>query len=128
MDEIKIGEYIRTKKGKITKITTINNVKYTFWGAKARNKRELIGTKRLLINGRYELEDITKHSFNIIDLIEVGDYVNGEKIKEFYIEENTVTKNKRIVVKYEWDKVINDFEIKSIVTHEQFNSIKYEVK
>ena len=119
MDEIKIGEYIRTKKGKITKITTINNVKYTSWGAKARNKRELIGTKRLLINGRYELEDITKHSFNIIDLIEVGDYVNGEKVEE-------VTSDGEYIITHQ--HCFDDKSIKSIVTHEQFNSIKYEVK
>ena len=53
--------------------------------------------------------------------------MNEQKMKEFYIEENPVTKNKRLVIKHEWLKIINDFEIKSIVTHEQFNSIKYEV-
>ncbi len=53
--------------------------------------------------------------------------MNGEKMKEFHIEGNPVTKNKRLVIKHEWLNVINDFEIKSIVTHEQFNSIKYEV-
>ena len=125
MDEIKIGEYIRTKKGKITKITTINNVKYTSWGAKARNKRELIGTKRLLINGRYEIEDITKHSFNIIDLIEVGDYVNGEKV--IYIDNLTGSLRQYNVAGENIEEVCGHWQedIKSIVTHERFKNIEY---
>lgn len=32
---------------------------------------------------------VVKHSKNIIDLIEVGDYVNGEKVKE--ITKNYIT-------------------------------------
>lgn len=71
MEEIKVGEYVRTDTGKVTKVITINSVKYTKWSARARKKSELAGTERILINGKYELEDIVKHSFNIIDLIEV---------------------------------------------------------
>ena len=66
--------------------------------------------------------NIIKHSSNIIDLIELGDYVNGYKVidvKEFVfttIEQNGLkTHHKQCVT------------IKSIVTHESFNSIKYEV-
>lgn len=92
-----------------------------YWGINDKRKAFSIGK-----GGNLEV-DITKHSSNILDLIEVGDYVNEQKMKEFYVEENPVTKNKRLVIKHEWLKIINDFEIKSIVTREQFNSIKYEV-
>lgn len=67
---------------------------------------------------------VLKSSFNIIDLIEVGDYVNGVKVTEikdgkpyhedyndpyfsYYFEENN---------------------IKDIVTKEQFNACKYVVE
>lgn len=70
---------------------------------------------------------ITKHSENIIDLIEVGDYVNGELISNV-----DKVDNMNII---EWSNgdiyktdIQNDKFIKSIVTHEQFNSIKYEVE
>ena len=81
--------------------------------------------------------DILKASYNIIDLIEVGDYVNGYKIEEV---NNNLNEHKGIcncLDTYLWcvnelDKfeeiVIFENDIKSVVTKEQFDSIKYEVK
>lgn len=71
-----------------------------------------------------------KHSPNIIDLIEVGDYVNGYKI---IIDEGMLLPDcKHAFTVFERDgtsfmKIWGEKDIKSIVTHEQFNSIKYEV-
>ena len=71
---------------------------------------------------------ITKASHNIIDLIEVGDYVNGEKVgyiddcdgamREYYYDDEDIN----VDVGHFFE------EIKSIVTKEQFESMKYEVK
>ena len=67
---------------------------------------------------------IIKHSKNIIDLIEVGDYVNEERINDKWYdyannEYHLVTKaNKHIFAD----------NIKSIVIKEQFKLIEYEVK
>lgn len=127
MEKIKIGQYIRTKKGRIAKITTINEIKYTYHTAKARNRIKFVGQKRTLINGRYEFEDIKKHSPNIIDLIEVGDYVNGWKVYRVVIIDNTK------YVEVEWSDGVSahvlfiEKDIKSIVTKEQFEAAKYEV-
>jgi len=66
-------------------------------------------------------EDVIKASYNIIDLIEAGDYVNGHKIlgnnnyKIFYYE------------CYDGEIGLEDIDIKSIVTKEQFNKVKYEL-
>lgn len=97
---------------------------YTRHTAKARNKIELIGTERLLINGRYELEDILKHSFNIIGLIEVGDIV-----ETFDVLHNDIVYiwNEKMLKALK-EELENGIGIKSIVTKELFNSIKYEVK
>ena len=76
---------------------------------------------------------IKKASHNIIDLIEVGDYVNGLKVSSvggtYYGR-----KDKAIYCDYcenketgKWTMIYDD-EIKSIVTKEQFESMKYEVK
>lgn len=59
MDEIKVGEYVRTKKGKIFK-----------YG----KGRAYLGKDNEIVN----------HSFNIKDLIEEGDIVNGQRV--LYIE------------------------------------------
>lgn len=68
---------------------------------------------------------IVKHSFNLIDLIEVGDYVNGKLVNDIEkFEDGT------IYIKFSEHDYISDIEvekIKSIVTHEQFKSVMYEV-
>ena len=76
--------------------------------------------------------EIVKHSKNIIDLIEVGDYVNGYRVTE--------SKYKQFDKYYFIDIDCNDIsfgwgigvipvdEIKSIATHEQFESIEYKVE
>ena len=89
-------------------------------------------------NGQVILRnDILKASYNIIDLIEEGDYVNGYKIEEV---NNNLNEHKGIcncLDTYLWcvnelDKfeeiVIFENDIKSIVTKEQFDAIKYEVE
>lgn len=111
MEEIKVGDYIRTKQWGIAKVAKIDE----------KGKCTHIKNKNNRIT--HYFEQIGRTSPNIIDLIEVGDYVNGYKVidvKEFVfttIEQNGLkTHHKQCVT------------IKSIVTHESFNSIKYEVK
>ena len=123
MEEIKVNDYVRLDRNQgIRKIEEIEDDAYYLdecvydeYGevATALDKSEL---KDMVLN----------HSENIIDLIEVGDYVNGELISNV----NKVD-NMNII---EWSNgdiyktdIQNDKFIKSIVTHEQFNSIKYEV-
>ena len=70
------------------------------------------------------IADILKASHNIIDLIQVGDYVNGfyvEDVKETFV--NVATGSD-----YFQSPTIYEEQIKSILTREQFESMKYEVK
>lgn len=62
-------------------------------------------------------DEVLKASHNIIDLIEVGDYVNGYEVtsKDQFLGFGN----------HDW-YMIND-EIKSIVTKEQFESMSYKV-
>ena len=71
---------------------------------------------------------ITKASHNIVDLLEVGDYVNGEKITRVIPQDicgDEVLDYQHIFVN---DKEIFKHEINSIVTKELFENIKYEVE
>ena len=113
MEEIKVGEYVRTKQGKIRQVQTIHS-----------GERITAVTKETLINGKIKIPDIVKHSFNIIDLIEVGDYVNGAKVIKIDCGYYVITDEKSA---YALNKSYTDYQIKSIVTKEQFESIKYEV-
>lgn len=116
MEEIKVNEYVRTKKGYIDKI--INIERYN------EEEKWLVGEnfRKGLNNGYYGRttdNDITKHSPNIIDLIEVGDYVNGLKVIEKREDFHCVIP----------DNGFNYYEhdIKTILTKEQFQSVMYEV-
>ena len=110
MEEIKVGEYIRTIEpyGDIFKVIGI-------------------GKEKVLVVDTYENSLVAtgyvkKHSPNIIDVIEVGDYVNGHRVRCVYSE------GEKHYIKLEnFDLRVYDEKIKSVVTHEQFNSIKYEV-
>lgn len=79
---------------------------------------------------------IVKASNNIIDLIEDGDYVNSERVialKKDISERNIHmnSKGNSIFVDYDlandWYYGIDDENIKSIVTKEQFESMEYKV-
>lgn len=107
---MKVGEYCRTDKGKIGKIVHFEpRDKYPY--SYDRVILDTEGHKRTTRN-------IIKCSSNIIDLIEVGDYVNG-----FYVINKPF--NQRIHT--EFDDFFEE-DIKSIVTKEQFESMEYKVK
>ena len=113
MEKIKVGEFVRTKYGEIGIVTKVEP--RLMW--RKRKNPSLL-----------EFNEITKHSPNIIDLIEKGDYINGLLIwKDFKIEENQITKQKYIDFDTLNHDVTYEFEIKSIVTKEQFKSMEYGV-
>ena len=124
MEEIEVGDWIRTKKGNIDKIACEfdkNN-----WRSK-NTYGELI--VRCLDN-IYLLDDIVKHSKNIIDLIEVGDYVNGYKV--ISIDTNAPNDRKECIeldrnntYEYQW---ISRNEIETILTKEQYQANCYTVE
>ena len=60
-------------------------------------------------------------SHNIIDLIEVGDYVNGKKV-------TNIGENGFLVFGDTNRYITGNSDIKSIVTKEQFKAVEYEVK
>ena len=120
--KLEVGQFARLKSGYICKIININdfrepNMKY---GVEANYLKDV-----MFIGD----DDVVKASYNIIDILEVGDYVNGNKVIE--IEKNykfidgtirdilwTDTKMQKPI----WDKTI-----KSIVTKEQFEQMAYKV-
>ena len=125
--KLEVGMYVRTKKG----IFQIRN-KDVF----IEDKKQYIG-----VNGRYtciDIETIEKASHNIIDLIEVGDYVNGYKVlgtnlnlKWYDDELGEQDETEGIELEgygYVCPNSNYHFELKSIVTKEQFAAMQYEVK
>ena len=132
--EISKGMYIRFN-GFISKIGHINT------SQKGNTYVQFKQPNGLLAHTR--IENIDKASFNIIDLIEVGDYVNGYKIdytnlkcetpflrsNQPYRVDNTLY-SELIKKGKDYNQPLHFYndDIKSILTKEQFNSMKYVVE
>ena len=78
----------------------------------------------------FKIENIAKHSKNLIDLIEVGDYVNGYKV--ISIDTNAPNDCKECIeldrnnaYEYQW---ISKNEIKTILTKEMYEANCYTVE
>lgn len=106
--KIEVGEYVRTKNGKIDKV--INNNYYI---------PQYIECEK----GIVDKENIVNHSKNLIDLIEVGDIVNNGYIYETGNSEDG----------YKWVHNLNGLllfeeDIKTILTKELYQANCYTVE
>lgn len=119
---MKVGDYVRTKNGIIGKIEIKNYMGYSDWliDTLYYNDDEIIDDWTCGIK-EY---DILKSSPNIIDLIEVGDYVNGCLVSE--IKDKWLILNYADIETYEQLERKNE-NIKTIVTKEQFEQMEYKV-
>ena len=127
--ENEIGEYGRTNKGKIFIFAWLENS-----DGKRYTNKVLLGNGKIFENKFYYFDDgeeIVKHSKNIIDLVEVGDYVNGKEVKQIAMFEGFPDYPKLIFTDKKYlipGETIENKDIKTIVTHEQFESIEYKVE
>lgn len=120
---MKVGDYVRTKNGIIGKIESKNLIGYNDWiiDTLYYNDDEIIDDWTCGIK-EY---DIIKSSPNIIDLIEAGDYVNGEKIDSVLGNEELLTE---AITNAGIDgRIINSSDIETVVTKEQFESMEYKI-
>lgn len=121
--KLEVGQSARLKSGYICKIININdyrepNMKY---GVEANYLRDV-----MFIGD----DDVVKASYNIIDILEVGNYVNGYKVS--FIDEEP---HEGKFVQCDYPVQVGstnhyrfyEEKIYSIVTHEQFENIKYEI-
>lgn len=115
--EIEVGEYVRTPIG----IFIISHINIDF-DDNDKNKCLLCQNEK---NSFLSIDIIKKlkHSKNIIDLVEVRDYVNGQEVIEVREQEGKIY----LMTGYVPQTYIKE-KIKSIVTHEQFASIEYKVE
>lgn len=123
-DKIEVGEYVRTRKGYIAKVKQIICKGYPI--------KELEGhiicddEDRTILN-----PNEVNHSKNIIDLIQVGDYVNGSYVvdilEDMQIGELHLEMTYNYTNQEKGDCTIYNKDIKEILTKEQFNQNSYKV-
>ena len=111
---------MRTEKGRIFKtdgdLQYLSNDKKTFYRILTRIPHETANYK------------VIKSSPNIIDLIEVGDYVNGCRVNDVYSPDGKNVFRIELEVDGLKGHIISKSKnIKSIVTKESFENISYKV-
>lgn len=135
--KLEVGMYVRTNKVGIKKIYKIDNNKTKY--------KYLYKLKNQDGDGCIDLgvlceDDIVKFSYNIIDILEKGDYVNGVEITEIYEKGDSFRGNRNYIFKEKIIEVANDnYEtipvealftnngIETIVTKEQFENMEYRI-
>lgn len=124
--KLEVGQFVRTKDGIIDKVI----IDYNGHCASPNCECKHISCAK----NYYDEDKIVKASYNIIDVLEVGDYVNGSEVLGFeneYIEEDDkyvpfgiITENCYLDNNKSW---IIEKDIKSVVTKEQFEQMEYKV-
>lgn len=113
--DIEVGDYVRSRNGSIGKVTKIEDDKYLY------ENKELITF----------IGNVVKHSKNIINLIEPGDFVNGREVKHIAMFEGFPNYPKLIFVDEKRlipDDTCENDEIKTILTKEQYSQNCYAVE
>lgn len=113
--DIEVGDYVRTKSGEIGIFIEYRNDKF-FCKIKIRNTYYTP-----------PISTIVNHSKNLIDLIEVGDFVNGNIVTDKYLfaGEMPVVETSGVETNA---KCLCEKDIQLILTHEQYSQNCYTVE
>lgn len=110
--KLEAGQFVRTNDGYINKIKKVNQFNVLVYG------RDLFGEELNIPNN-----EITKASYNIIDLIEKNDYINGSWVNEIVDGKPIHEDYNDPFYSFGWE---ND-DIKTVITHEQMEQMAYKV-
>lgn len=110
--KLEVGQFVRTNDGYINKIKKVNQFNVLVYG------RDLFGEELNIPNN-----EITKASYNIIDLIEKNDYINGSWVNEIVDGKPIHEDYDDPFYSFGWE---ND-DIKTVITHEQMEQMAYKV-
>ena len=130
--KLEVGKWCKTEKGTIFKIIGGNvdmweiDIDYSYL---SKCENEDYNSYAYNKNNSLFEDLVVKASYNIVDILEVGDYVNGYLVTAILSSNNKVYEiqvkrpNNRTGV---WiERIRNNGDIKSIVTKEQFENMKY---
>lgn len=108
---IEVNEYVRTKDGKIDKVINSNFYMSIYVECE---------------KGLYLIENIVNHSKQLIDLIEIGDIVNGMEVLDIH-KPRDLWEPIEIRVDSRYTNFILAEDIKTILTKERYMANCYKV-
>ena len=122
--KLEVGMYVRNKYGKIGKIIAIDLAKPRQEKYPNHPSKRWWRDKILIscYKGWITTQNIIKASYNIIDILEEGDYVNGCKVHRIANCITIILDNEENI---SW---VKPSDIKSIVTKEQMEQMVYKVE
>ena len=111
--EINVDDYVRDKNGRVGKVFDITNEPSVDVGIGIIPEVNAVWIDKDKINYLYQ-EEITKHSKDIVKLLEKGDIL--------------VDYNDNLYLVDYIDKTLVDYQIKKVLTHEQFEANAYKIE
>ena len=120
--ELRENMYIRNCYGRIAKIEYIeDNIAYCDnWLYQSYEDHITF----INLNDEEDINEITKASYNIIDLIEKNDYIKGSWVNEIVDGKPIHEDYNDPFYSFGWE---ND-DIKTVITHEQMEQMSYKIK
>ena len=127
--KLEVGDYVRTKNNGVCKLYREFHEDSVDVGICVFHEIDGFFIDKEEIN-YIEKDDILKSSKNIIDLIEEGDYVNGNKVIRIETSSYPEDKNVKIIVCCGDDDYYSYYneDIKTILTKEQYENNCYKVE
>lgn len=128
-NKIEIGEYVKTKEGRIAQIKSIDYEAGIYRFDRIIYINDFRMKEDVLYNNEMFKKLIVKHSKQLIDLIEVGDFVNGYKVISVdYDVMNDTTECIELDLNSNYQyNFISIRQIKTILTKEQYMPNCYKV-
>ena len=124
--KLEVGKWCRTQKGTIFKIIGGNvdmweiDIDYSYL-----SKCENEDYNSYAYNKNNSLFEylVVKASYNIVDILEVGDYVNGHRVEEIDFDDEEIFTDSEY-----YCGIVEFCNIKSVITHEQMEQMAYKVE
>ena len=121
--KLEVGMYVRLEND-VEDIVIINKIAHVF------ETSILTENDGSIYQGVYTKENVIKASYNIIDLIEVGDIIvddTNRKLEVLLIDNELMVRNAGLIYDNNYYLPIKSIAIKSVITHEQFEQMAYKV-
>ena len=126
-EKIEIGEYVRTKDGRIAQIKSIDYEAGIYRFDRIIYINDFGMKKDVLYNNEMFKKLIVKRSKQLIDLIEVGDVVNGMEVLDIY-KPRDLWEPIEIRVDSRYTNFILAEDIKTILTKESYMANCYKIR
>jgi hypothetical protein len=127
MKALNVQMYVRTKEGYIAKLLHYGynegiSGKSHLFDSQIRDISDLVYENDNFLWDKELKEYVKNYSYDILDLIEVGDYVNGKKVYSLGLTIGILN-----TINFEDGTFTIAEDIKSIVTKEQFENMEYKI-